>query len=83
MKKLDDLDIYIRTQIKNEIATERINYVSVQRAAIENGLSEKMSQKPTLKDIKNEFNPIIEKIFSVFSVCCSNLYMQSSIISCA
>ena len=27
MKKLDDLDTYTRTQIKNEIATERVNYV--------------------------------------------------------
>ena len=27
MKKLDDLDTYTRTQIKNEIATERDNYV--------------------------------------------------------
>ena len=28
MKKLDDLDTYTRTQIKNEIATERVNYVT-------------------------------------------------------
>jgi hypothetical protein len=35
MKKLDELDKYARTQIKNEIATERVNYVKVQRAAIE------------------------------------------------
>jgi hypothetical protein len=27
MKKLDELDTYTRTQIKNEIATERVNYV--------------------------------------------------------
>jgi hypothetical protein len=42
MKKLDDLDAYIRTQIKNEIATERINYVNAQRIAIESGLDEKL-----------------------------------------
>jgi hypothetical protein len=35
MKKLDELDAYTRTQIKNEIATERVNYVSGQRTAIE------------------------------------------------
>ena len=28
MQKLDDLDKYVRTQIKNEIATEWINYVA-------------------------------------------------------
>jgi hypothetical protein len=35
MKKLDELDAYTRTQIKNEIATERVNYVGSQRIAIE------------------------------------------------
>ena len=28
MKKLDDLDSYTRKEIKNEIATERVNYVT-------------------------------------------------------
>jgi hypothetical protein len=42
MKKLDDLDTYTRTQIKNEIATERVNYVSAQRTAIELALTEKL-----------------------------------------
>jgi hypothetical protein len=35
MKKLDELDAYTRTQIKNEIATERVNYVIGQRTDIE------------------------------------------------
>jgi hypothetical protein len=35
MKKLDDLDTYTRTKIKNEIAIERVNYVTDQRTAIE------------------------------------------------
>jgi hypothetical protein len=35
MEKLDELDAYTRTQIKNEIATERVNYVGGQRSAIE------------------------------------------------
>jgi hypothetical protein len=35
MKKLEELDAYTRTQIKNEIATERVNYVGSQRFAIE------------------------------------------------
>ena len=45
MKKLDDLDTYTRTQIKNEIATERVNYVGIQRTAIETALNEKIQQK--------------------------------------
>ena len=42
MKKLDDLDNYIRNKIKNELATERINYVTAQRTAIENNLTAKI-----------------------------------------
>ena len=38
MKKLDELDTYTRTKIKNEIATERVNYVTEQRKAIEEAL---------------------------------------------
>ncbi len=48
MKKLDELDAYVRIQIKNEIATERINYVKIQRTAIENGLNERLQQKASL-----------------------------------
>ena len=32
------LNTYIRNSLKNELATERINYVTQQRAAIETGL---------------------------------------------
>ena len=39
MKKLDNLDTYTRTQIKNEIAIERVNYVTQQRTAIETSLN--------------------------------------------
>ncbi len=39
MQMLDDLDKYTRNEIKNEIATERVNYVTVQRNSIENGLT--------------------------------------------
>ena len=39
MKKLDELDSYTRTKIKNEIAIERVNYVSQQRTAIEEALN--------------------------------------------
>ncbi len=42
MKKLDDLDDYTKNKIKNEIATERINYVTEQRKSIEDGLNEKI-----------------------------------------
>jgi hypothetical protein len=42
MKKLDDLDNYIRNKIKNELATERINYLNAQRTAIENNLTAKI-----------------------------------------
>ncbi len=42
MKKLDDLDNYIRNKIKNELATERINYVTAQRTAIESNLTAKI-----------------------------------------
>lgn len=42
MSKLDDLDTYTRTKIKNEIATDRINYVSAQRTAIEQGFIQKL-----------------------------------------
>jgi hypothetical protein len=42
MKKLDDLDKYTRNSIKNEIATERVNYVSSQRTAIEQGIIQKL-----------------------------------------
>ena len=66
MKKLDDLDTYTRTKIKNEIAIERVNYVTDQRTAIEKGLTEKIDQKPTLQAIKNEYDPIIAKINSNF-----------------
>jgi hypothetical protein len=48
MKKLDELDAYVRIQIKNEIATDRINYVKTQRTAIENGLNERLQQKASL-----------------------------------
>ena len=39
MQMLEDLDLYTRNEIKNEIATERDNYFTVQRNAIENGLT--------------------------------------------
>jgi hypothetical protein len=42
MKKLDELDNYTRNKIKNEIATERVNYVAAQRTAIENNLTAKI-----------------------------------------
>jgi hypothetical protein len=42
MKKLDDLENYIRNKIKNELATERINYVTAQRTAIESNLTAKI-----------------------------------------
>jgi hypothetical protein len=45
MKKLDDLDEYTRNKIKNEIATERVNYVALQRNAIENRLTQKLMKK--------------------------------------
>ena len=38
MKKLDELDSYTRTKIKNEIAVERVNYVNEQRTSIENNM---------------------------------------------
>ncbi len=53
MKKLDDLDNYIRNKIKNELATERINYLNAQRTAIENNLTAKIQQKTTFQEIKN------------------------------
>lgn len=53
MKKLDELDKYTRTQIKNEIATERVNYVNAQRTAIESGLNDKIQQKASLHEIQN------------------------------
>jgi FKBP-type peptidyl-prolyl cis-trans isomerase (trigger factor) len=87
MKKLDDLDTYTRTQIKNEIATERVNYVTAQRTAIEKGLNEKIDQKPTLQAIKNEYDPIIAKINSNFKYLgleifdCKIIHKSSSIIS--
>jgi hypothetical protein len=64
MKKLDELDAYTRTKIKNEIATERVNYVTAQRTAIEEGLNQKIDQKTSLQAIKNEYDPIIAKIHS-------------------
>ena len=64
MKKLDELDAYTRTKIKNEIAIERVNYVTAQRTAIEQGLNQKIDQKTSLQAIKNEYDPIIAKIHS-------------------
>lgn len=64
MNKLDDLDIYTRTQIKNEIATERINYVTSQRIAIESALNARIDVKATLQDIENKYDPIIKKILA-------------------
>jgi len=55
IKKLDDLDAYTRTQIKNEIATERVNYVTAQRTAIESGLNEKLQQKVSLQEIDYQY----------------------------
>jgi hypothetical protein len=53
MKKLDELDAYTRIKIKNEIAIERVNYVTAQRTAIEEGLNQKIDQKTSLQAIKN------------------------------
>jgi|LauGreDrversion4_2_1035121.scaffolds.fasta_scaffold987344_2 hypothetical protein len=61
MKKLDELDTYTRTKIKNEIATERVNYVSQQRTAIEEALNAKINLKTSIADVKSHFDPIIEK----------------------
>ena len=79
MKKLDDLDTYTRSQFKNEIAIERINYVMAQRTAIESGLNEKLAQKSNLEDIQNQYDSIITRVFSVISSC-TNIFMVSSII---
>jgi hypothetical protein len=52
MKKLDELDSYIRTQIKKEIRDERNDYVTIQRNEIESKFNEKIQEKPTFDDIK-------------------------------
>ena len=62
MKKLDHLDTYTRTQIKNEIATERVNYVGQQRVAIEDGLNAKINSKTSMADVKSQYDPIIDKL---------------------
>ena len=59
MKKLDELDSYTRTKIKNEIAIERVNYVSQQRTAIEEALNAKINLKTSIADVKSHFDPII------------------------
>jgi hypothetical protein len=40
MKKLDELNTYTRTKIKNEIAIETDNFVDKQRNAIEQAFSD-------------------------------------------
>ena len=68
MKKLDSLDNYTRTLIKNEIATDRNNYITIQRTSIESGLNDKIQQKTTLLEIKTLYDPIINQIYSCFRV---------------
>ena len=90
MTKLDDLDAYTRTQIKNEIATERVNYVAQQRTAIESGLNAKIQQfqqiqqNPNVLENKDKYDPIIKKILVNITnnepVDGINMYTMSSII---
>ena len=85
MKKLDELDAYTRTKIKNEIAIERVNYVTAQRSAIEEGLNQKINLKTSLQAIKNEYDPIIAKIHSNIKCLetifdCKITHSKSSII---
>ena len=84
--KLDNLDNYTRTLIKNEIATDRNNYITIQRTSIETGLNDKIQQKATLQEIKTLYDPIIKQIYSYFrfsveSIDFNNLYTLSQIIS--
>ncbi len=46
-KTVPTLDNYVRNSLKNEIATERTNYVTQQRKAIEDGLKQEINKKTT------------------------------------
>jgi hypothetical protein len=84
MKKLDELDTYTRTKIKNEIATERVNYVALQRTAIEDTLNAKINEKISMNDFKTQFNPIIDKLTNTLFLEFKGfkyMYQASSIIS--
>jgi hypothetical protein len=52
----------VHKELKNEIAIERINYVTEQRNAIENALTLKINKKATLQAIKNMYDPLINQI---------------------
>ncbi len=51
MKKLDDLENYTRTKLKEEIASDRENYFTYKKNTLINDVEARIKTRPTLDDI--------------------------------
>ena len=67
MKKLDDLDTYTRTNLKEEIATDRENYFTYKKNTLVNDVDARLKVKTSLQDVNKQYDNIIKHILKNLS----------------